>query len=207
MFTKAQYSRKKFQSARAAMAESLVTKLLTARFPRGDGTSFQMAEVYPAWPDPESHYVYPSAVVLPGVATYEDAGMTPTLIECTWEPPGQQGFGLYKTSELVVPFEIQVRAPTDAERDLLISGLEDMWVEEGLLMDHEVGARYGIALPLPGYWGVEAIFSLQGIRILDNEEAAMRQHREAVLSLTGRAPQVVLGPVAPMKLVIRQCLT
>lgn len=205
-FSKAQYSRKRTKSLRAAMAEALQTKLLLARFDRGDGTTFPLAEVYPAWPDPEDHYVYPSATILPGPATYEDAGMTPTLLDGTWEPEGQPGFGLYKLSELVVPFEVQVRAPTDSERDLLVAGLEDMWVEEGVLMDHEVGARYGVELDLPGYWGVCAIFSLQSVRILDNEDSAQRQHREAVLSVIGRAPQVKLGPVQPMKLTIRQCL-
>lgn len=206
-FNRNQYSRKRSKSLRAAMAEALQTKLLLARFDRGDGTTFPMAEVYPAWPDPEDHYVYPSAVVLPGSAVYEDSGMTPTLLECTWEPEGQAGFGLYKTSELVATYEIQVRAPTDSERDLLVAGLEDMWIADGVLMDHVDGPRYGILLDLPAYWGITSTFSLQTVRILDNEESAQRQHREAVLSVTGRASQVKLGPVQPMKLTITQSLT
>jgi hypothetical protein len=162
--------------------------------------------VFLAWPDPEDFYEPNSAVVLPGSSTYEDAGMTPTLLDCTWEPQGLPGLGLYKLSELMVPFEVQLRATSDAQRDVLISGMEELWVADGVLMDQLDGARYGLRLPLEGYWGVDAVFSLMGHTILDDATTAMQNERTVTFRLEGRAPQVVLRPVQPMKLTVKVCV-
>lgn len=203
---KSSYPRTRTQSLRAAMAEAIATRLYALRFDVPGGPTM-FAEVYAAWPDPESHYVTPAAVVLPGPGTYEDAGLTPTLLDDTWEPQGRPGWGLYKTAELVVPFEVQVRCPTDAERDVVVATVEDSWIADGVLMDHRDGPRYGVVLEMPGYWGTCASFSLLSSRVMDDAEGVMRGQREATFQITGRAAQVKLGPVQPLKVTVRQTLT
>lgn len=203
MLPKASYSRKHILSLRAAMAFALTDKLRNTGFSTPGGGLTYLNEVYPEWPDPEDNFVTPAATIMPGTAVYEDAGMTPTLLQETWEPYGQPGWGLYKTSELVVPYTIQIRCPTSAERDVIVAGVEDMWVDDEVLMDHQEGARYGILIDLPQYWGVTATFTLMSMETLDNEDAAMRNHREATFSIMGRAPAVKLGPVQPCKLTIK----
>lgn len=207
MITRAQYSRKQRRSLRFALAGALQQLLVDTDFYTPDGTITHLSQVFDEWPSPEDNYTTPAACVLPGQGTYEDAGYTPTLLEETWEPKGQPGLGLYKTAELVVPYEIQVRAPTGAERDVIIMGLEDLWVAKGVLMDHAQGARYGILIDMPDYWGVTASFSLMYVRTMDDPDAAMRNHREAVVGVTARADHVKLGPVQPMKLTVRTVIT
>lgn len=198
-----QYSRKQTLDVRSAMATAIARKLRDSVFPRGSGGSIKFAEVFESWPSYEQRYVPPSACVLPTPTLYDAARLTPTLLEDTWEPPGDVGFGLYQLADIEVEFEINIRAASSAERSDIIAGLEQAWVADGILMDQVAGARYGILLEMPEYWGLCAGFSLVSARTLDDEDKAMREHREAVLSVKGVASQVTLRPVRPLNLTVR----
>jgi hypothetical protein len=185
------------------MALALARKLRAAVFPRPSGGQLRFAEVFESWPDYTQRFVPPAACVLPGSWPYDAARMTPTLLEDTWEPHGDVGFGLYKTADISADFEINIRATSDAERAVLLAGLEDIWVADEVLMDHISGARYGVLIEMTEYWGVCAGFALKSARVVDNEDMAIRNHREAIITVTGQAPQVKLAPVRPLKLTVR----
>lgn len=198
-----QYSRSQSLDIKQAMASAVARYLRSLRFPRASGGSFAFSQVFEEWPEYEQRYVPPSACVLPTPTIYAPARTTPTLLEDTWEIRGEPGFGLYKLADIEADFEINVRAPSNAERSDIIMGIEQIWVAEEVLMDHSSGARYGIELPMPEYWGLLATFALRSARVLDNEDMAMKGHREAILTLQGAAPQVKLGLVRPLNLNVK----
>jgi len=182
---------------------ALAKRLRDTDFPRASGGSFRFAEVFSSWPSYEQRYVPPSACVLPTPTIYDAARLTPTLMEDTWEPPGDIGFGLYKLADIEAEFEVNIRTASATERSDIIAQVEQMWVADGLLMDHAAGARYGILLEMPEYFGVCAGFSLKSARVLDDEDRAMREHREAIITLMGVAPQVTVRAVRPLTLTVR----
>jgi hypothetical protein len=197
------FSRKATSSAREAMAITLANRLAELEFRDPGGSVFRFASVFYDWPSYSSKYVPPSACVLPGSWVYANALMTPTLCEDTWEPKGESGFGLYKLSELEVEFEVSLRTDSTAQRDTILLGLESAFQPAGLLMTDPQGSRYGLLLPMPEYYGMQARFALQGARVIDDEERAMREQRDAVVVISGQAAQVVVGPVFPLGLTVR----
>lgn len=203
MISLSDYSFKATRSIRGAMASTLAERLRALEFTDPTGFRFRFAEVFEDWPSYSSKYVPPSACVLPGSWTYADALMTPTLLEDTWEPHGEAGFGLYKLSEVEVDFEVSLRTDSAAQRDDVMLGLEEAFQSPGLLMDHDIGARYGVLIEMLDYYKQCVRFALQGARMIDGEDAAMREHRDAVFTIRGIAPQVKIGPVQPFKAIVR----
>jgi hypothetical protein len=197
------YSRSQTLDARAAMARAVVKKLQRMMFRDPYGHSVQLAEVFEAWPSAGDRFIPPAAVVLPGPWLYDAARLTPTLMEDTWEPRGQRGWGLYKLADISLDFEILIRAASDAERSVIVQGFEVAWVADEVTSDPVEGARYGIVLPMPEYWGICAEFALKSARVLDDEDRAMREHREVIFTINGVAPQVKVAPVRPMSPTVR----
>jgi hypothetical protein len=132
------------------------------------------------------------------------------LLEDTVEPRTldgrmtESGFGLYKLSEIEVNLEVSIRAASVTERDAIVLGLEEIFRAPQLLMNEQTGPRYGVLLPLPTYYGVEARFALQSARVLDDEDRAMREQRDAILTISGQAPQVTVGPASPLNMTVRE---
>ena len=202
-FTREQYGRKQTLDVRSAMAVALARRLREAEFLAPVGGAFRFSEVFESWPDYGQRYVPPAACVLPSPVIYDAARLTPTLMEDTWEPQGGVGFGLYKTADIAADFEVNIRTASAAERNIVMAAVENLWTVDGMLMDQEAGPRYGIVVAMPEYFGVCAGFALKSARVIDNEDMAMREHREVVLVVNGQAPQVKLGPVRPMNLTVR----
>lgn len=201
-----QYSKSRTLSVRKAMATALARHIATLRFPGGKG----FTQVFTDWPAYEGKYVPPTAVVMPkGSWIYEDALMSPTLLENTTEPidPGTgemvgAGWGLYKLAEVTMPIEITFACQNNTERDNVLEFLEDTFVAAGVLMNEIEGPRYGIIVPMPEYYGLPCRFALSEGRVLDDLETAMRDKREAVLTISAQAPHVTLGPVRPLILTV-----
>lgn len=196
------YSRSQTLDVRAAMAHALARRLTEATFDRPDGGIIKFANVFTDWPSFTDRYISPSACILPTGWAYDAARLTPSLIEETWEPKGKPGFGLYRTADINTNFDIIIRAASDRERSDVLIGVENLWTSDNGLMD-DAGARYGLVVDMPEYWSVCAGFALLSARVIDDEDRAMREHREAILTVTGQAPQVKLGPVRPMRLTVR----
>lgn len=199
MFTEDLYSRRASRNVRAALALALRRHLEGLDFDAG-GNVFRFAQVFDDWPSFLERYVPPSACVLPGRTTYLDALMTPTLLEDTWEPQGQQGFGLYKLSEVSLDLEVSFRAPTVAERDAILHGLEDSFVSGQILMDQVNGPRYGRLLEMPEYYGLCGRFALASSQVIDDPDHALREQRDAIVTVSAQAAHVKLGPVYPFNL-------
>lgn len=185
------------------MAATLARHLREVEFPIPSGGSFRFAEVFDVWPRYTDRNVSPAACVLPSSWLYDAARLTPTLLEETWEPQGGVGFGLYKLADITLDFEINIRAPSAPERSAILMGIETAWVDPDVLMNQETGARYGVVLPMPEYWGVCAGYSLKSARILDDAGSSMREQREAIMVVTAQAPQVKLASVRPLRLTVK----
>lgn len=203
MITVEQYSRKQSLNVRAAMVRAIAERLRNAKFPKPRGGFIQFSQVFEHWPDYPERSTAIVAAVLPSPVRYDAARLTPSLIDETWEPYGEVGFGLYRLADIDAEFEIQIRCPTDAERSVVLAGMETLWVADEVLMDPIAGARYGVIICMPEYFGVAAGFALKDMRVLDDENRAVREHREAIMTIFGQATQVKLAPVRPMSPVVK----
>jgi hypothetical protein len=203
MISKEEYSRTATQDVRGAMASALAEYVAGLVFQLDDGNTLKFAQVFAEWPSYLNRAVDPSACILPGSWKYGDALLTPTLLESTWEPQGGDGWGLYQTAEAEVELELSFRATNTVERGQLILGLEEAFQHTEVLMNQQ-GAANRIVLPLTTYYGLSARYSLLSGRSIDSEEQAMREQRDAILTISAQAPKVKLGPVHPMSLTIRK---
>lgn len=199
--SQAQYSRRASRDVRSAIAAAIARHLEAITF-FNSGGAFRLAAVFDEWPSYLDRYVAPSACVLPSSWRYVDALMTPTLMEDTWEVKGEPGFGLYKLSEVDLELEVSMRTSNVVEREQLILGIEESFQAPGLLMNEASGPRYGLILPLPDYYGLTARVSLMDFRVIDDEERAHREQRDAVVRVSAQAAQVKVGPVFPLGLTI-----
>lgn len=209
-FTLQDFSRTATTDLRSAMAEALADYLRdTLVFDAGAGVR-KLERVFDDWPSYLDRYVPPSACVLPGAWVYSDPYLVPSLMEDTWEPQqdgkptGERGFGLYKVAEMDVTLEASFRTNTTEERKAILLAGESLFRDPDLLMNEAKGARNAVLLEMPQYYGVCARFALVGGRVIDDEDRAMRENRDAVLTIKAEATQVVVGPVAPLNVTVRQ---
>jgi hypothetical protein len=197
---KDQFSRKQTMDLRLAMASALVRFLqgMTFEGPGGYGI-IQLETGFAEWPSVPDEYVGPACAVLPGLGTDIEGRLIPTLIEDTWEPRGQPGWGLYVLSDYEVEFKVRIRAASAAERDALIMGIEQAFVQEpnDMLIAPEKGNRYGTLLDLPEYFASQARFGLKETNVLDDPDSAMAEQREAEFTVMGQAKKMRVGLVQP----------
>jgi len=199
----AQFSRKASIGVRNALAVALGRLVQGLTFPGSQAQNF--AAVYDEWPDFLETGVFPAACVLPGEFKYADSQMTPRLLEETWEPKGMPGWGLQKTAELQTEFQLAIRTNLASERSQLMQAIEDLFQPVDNLMD-QTGPRYGLVVPLPEYYGITGRFALLAGAVIDNEDAAMREKRDAAFTISASAPKVQVVPVWPMALQVTKQL-
>ena len=189
----ASFSRTASLDARDALAMALRRHVEALTFAGSQAQKF--AEVFEEWPSFIDSEVVPAACVLPGEFRYADAHMTPRLLEETWEPKGMPGWALQKTAELMCEFQLVIRTNLPAERPILMRAIEESF---------QLGTdqRYGILVDLPEYYQIKGRFSLQGGSVIDNEDTAMREKRDAAFTVSASAPKVQVVAVWPMALSI-----
>lgn len=181
-------------TALALYLKGLDLSLLTAR------RVHSFKHVFAEWPEQEDRFEPPSACVLPGEGAYEDRSLTPSPMEETWYPEGQEGFVLWLVAEYTIPLDIYVRATDRGQRWALIGALEDAFVPADLGSAAFTSSdTYGILLPVPDYYDRTARFSLRTSRVDDNAEAAGRRVREGVVGVEARCQHVVVRPAKPMR--------
>jgi hypothetical protein len=194
----AQYTLTATMDARDALALALRRLVEDVRF-AGDCQADRFAAVFDEWPSFNDGMALPAAAVLPGEFRYEAWSPSPHLLEETWEPKGKPGWGLYQTAEVACDFQLTLRTDRIGERPLLMRAIEDAFQAPGMLMDN-TAARYGLMLPLPEYYGLLGRFAILAGSVIDNEDAAMREKRDAIFIVSARVPKVQVGPVWPMAL-------
>ena len=205
--TRDQYSRRASRALRDALAVVLARHVACIDFEL-EGEHFKFSRVFEDWPSYLDTYVPPQACVLPSSWKYGDWGFAPKLLDDTIEPIDNaglmtgRGFGLYKTNEENIELELSFRAHTPAHRDAIILGIEDAFNDPAMLMSRSRGSRDGIILALPEYYGLTGRFSLVGGRVVDNEDQASREQRDAVITISAQASKVKVGPVVPLAMTI-----
>jgi hypothetical protein len=198
MISQDEYPRKATQDVRGAMATTLANYISGLEFDPGDGSpQYRFAEVFDDWPSFLDRIVMPSACVLPNSWQYGAALLTPVLIEDTWFPQHEPGWGLWKTSEAEVDFELSLRTSNVSERHRLLLGIE------AAFQDTRREANR-IVLDMPSYYGLPVRYSLRAARLIDAEDPAMREQRDAILTISAQADAVALRPVFPLSITIKK---
>jgi len=207
LMPKNQFSRQQTLGLRESMASALVRLLQAAVFPGPGGYgSIRLEVAYAEWPSAPDEYISPAACVLPGEGRDVEGHFMPVLLEDTWEPAGFPGWGLYVLGDYEADFEIKVRAASVAERNALIAGIEQIFVQDPdqMLIAPAKNNRYGCLLDMPEYFESQARFGLRSTRVLDDEESAMAEQREVTFTVSGQAKKLRIGLVQPfvLKMVI-----
>lgn len=197
------YSRKATMDARDALAMALRRHVESLRFTGCQADRF--AEVFDEWPSFNEGMVVPAAAVLPGEFRYDAWSLSPHLIEETWEPTGKPGWGLYQTAEVAAELQLDIRTNQIFERPILMRAIEDSFQAPNMLMDN-TAARYGLLLDMPEYYGLKGRFAILSGSVIDNEDAAMREKRDAIFTISARVPKVQVGPVWPMAIQVRKTI-
>lgn len=202
--TKEEFPRRATRDLRASMAEALAIHVRAMEFDSG-GRRFRLKQVFDSWADWPDKQDWAGAAVLPDEALkYGKTQRQAQLLEETWWPRGEAGWGLYQICEATCDVQLLVKAPTDGERGAIVAGLEGAFLASGA-SSADVGGRSGGALlPMPSYWGLSAYFSLVEARILDDPETAARGRNEAMFLLRASAPQVKLDAVRPFQARVTQ---
>lgn len=191
------FSRTATLDVRDALAAALRRVVEDLRFVGSQTDRF--AEVFDVWPSFLETAVFPAAAIVPGGFKFVDSSTTPKLLEETWEPQGLPGWGLYKTSECQTELSLVIRTDLVGERPALMRAVEDAFQDPQLNMAKN-GPRYGLVKTLPDYYGVNARFAVLDGSVIDSEDSAMRERRDAVFTISASAPRVQVGPVFPLAL-------
>ncbi len=199
--TREKFSRKQTLDLQTAMATAIAGVLRPAEFPGPVGKGkIKFRKVFAEWPTSVDGNVTLAACVLSNdTIKYAPALLTPKLLEDTWEPKGGLGLGLYKVSEGECDFHVELRAPSKPERSALVAGVEQLFFAAGVLNTNPQGARYGVMVPMPEYWGLNVRLSVQDKAMGDDAESAKTNRWEAVFLIRAQANHVRLDTVAPFK--------
>jgi hypothetical protein len=205
IFLREQYSRSATLDLETAIATALLS-IIKRPFPGPGGKGMiQLAEAFEDWASFEENYVSPSAAVLPdGELVYGPSQLVPSLIEETWEPKGEQGFGLYVLSEATKDFLDTIRSSNQEERNALKAGLETAFVAPEINIAPRLGERYGTVVDMPEYWGLPVVLKLLGSRKLDDQDSSAKNNQQAEFRISAQARHVVLGPVVPFRVKIQR---
>lgn len=201
VFTREQFSRSQTTDLETAIAAA-VSGVVSQKFPGPEGRrEIQLAQVFEDWADFEDNFVDPSGCILPDTELlYGPSHPTPVLLEDTWEPKGEQGFGLYELSEATREFELSIRTSQALDRQALKAGIETAFQQDGVLVAPVQGVRTGQVVAMPGYWNLPCRLTLLASRKLDDPESAARKVEEARFRILAHASHVKLAPVPPFRL-------
>jgi hypothetical protein len=208
------YPLKARKDARSAVSDRLAEYLSEIEFtlPKS-GQAFKFKSVYGTWADFRERAtsgggLLPAAAVLPDRPIYEPSALTPRALEETWSggdpaeldergcqlyPFGDgsgDGHVLVTHSEIVVPFVVVYRAQSAPQRKAIAKRLEEVFLEDGTLIDPSslnpdvprvpeltaTPVRYGRVLEVPDYYCRKARFTLHAQQLLDTEQTA-RENR------------------------------
>ncbi len=201
VFTPEQFSRSQTSDLETAIADAVIS-IVSRPFPiPGTQKMIQLAELFDEWPEVEENFVDPSGVILPDTELmYGPSHPTPVLLEDTWEPKGEAGYGLYELSEASREFELAIRASTARDRQALKAGIETAFQgDDDVLVAPSNGVRYGTVVLMPGYWNLPCRLTLLASRKLDDADTAIRKIEEARFRIVAQAAHVKFGRVPPFR--------
>lgn len=200
--TRDEYPRKQTTDLGNAIALG-VTRFLTALVIPSSSASgpTKFSAVFDEWPNTDDQFVPTGACVLPFDLTYGPSHLEPILLEDTWVPAGQPGFGLFEEAEATAEISIEIRAASRAERNAAVAALEDTFRKPRLDLPSK---RYGVVTKLDEYFGLHARLSLISSSKPDDAGRADANMWEATIVLQAEAKQVSLNVVQPMTIRIDQ---
>ena len=193
------YPRKQATDIETAMARAIARRLEEASFPLLAPPG-KLLKVFDEWADYMDGNVAPSACVMPdGDLVFAPGQGTPTLLEDTWWPKGQPGWGLYKLSEATREFKVVARAATGAERNAVKAGVDVLFFDPKMI-GRPGGDRFGVLVQLDDYFCLPARLTLTASRKLDGADNAAKNIQEAEFTIRCEAAQVKVAPVQPFTL-------
>lgn len=207
MITPEQFSRSASTDLETAISLA-VSRTVSAPFqgPGGIG-HIAFTQVFEDWPSFESYYTDPSAVILPDEPlVYGPSQLMPKLLEDTWEPAGEPGLGLYELCEASREFGFQYRSGTAAERNALKAGVETAFIAPQVTLSPFSGARFGVLVPMPEYWGLQVRLAIVESLKLDDADNASKNIWEGRATIRAQAKLVKLAVVQPFKVRIKESI-
>ena len=180
---------------RNAAAEILAAYLRQVIF-RIDGglaesKEFRLNDVLANWPEVEEALDYPSASIDDGVSNYEPHNFTPTMCEETLDCFGK-GTVLWKTSELVVDFQVDYWTNTEADRQAISAGLPRIF--------NPTEIRSGVLLSgHPQYFYRPARFTLMDVDRIDTAESTYDRERRLKTVVRSEIDTVHLREVTQLR--------
>jgi len=171
--------------ARTALTRGLAEYLSMLSFKAPGGRELRFDKVLDTWAEPEDGAKYPRAIVTgTGSGIYDASSLTPDKPTTRNQLPAPDGRYLISSCVFVQDLSVEVWANDPPARRAIVAGLESAF--------NPVDFMYGFVLELPFYFNERATFSLKDMAYPDNEQDAMRRHRNAVFTVTGEVPVVNL---------------
>lgn len=233
----AKYPLRATKDSRQALGQGLsdIVSSVRATFPKSN-KPIGFKAVYDTWAQFNDRAMssggkVPAAAILPDRPEYEASSLTPHIIDCTWSggdpcerdqygriryPIGDgsgDGFALFKTSEIIVPFVLVFRAISPAQRTAFMKRFEEIFNEDGALLpdpstlnpnlpvfDEEFHpVRYGRIITLEKYYQRKARFTLIAQQTLDTESTAEENRYVGQIELRGETSVCVLRRIRAMR--------
>lgn len=199
------YPYRKKRDLRSAMAETLAAHLAGLEFTApAYAEPRKFRQVFYEWAAFERYALakaqggsLPAAAVLPDTADQGDSSLTPRVLEDTWRTDGTDGYALVEIAEKIVPFLVVVRATSKAERQAIISAVEDAFVASSTLK-RPTPVAYGLQLTMASYYERKARYTLLRHTLLDQEVSAQESRRLAQFEIQAQAQHVVLRRIPAM---------
>lgn len=200
VLTPEQYSRSATVDLETAISLAVVRTVDRDFTGPGGVGKIRFTQVHEDWPSFEDSFTTPAAAVLPGdELKYGPSHLTPVLLEDTWEVKGEPGLGLYELAEASREFQLEYRGSTSAERNALKAGVETAFVTDEVLVAPPGGARYGVLVAVPEYWGLNVRLSITGSSKLDDQELAAKNIWMGRATILAQAKLVKLAIVQPFR--------
>lgn len=234
----ASYPLKSTTDAATAMLDALAAFVREVEFTLpASTTAFKFQSVSTEWADFASRAAPPCAAVLGDRPIYGAAQLVPEIVERSWaggdptlcdSDTGEQlyplgdgsgdGPALFKLAEVELQIVIAVRARTKPQRSAILRRLEQIFCEDGSLVDpttldpalpadEEVErhhpTRFGKLLECPGHYSQPARFSLLSVQRSDSRESSEESRWAALLEIRGEMSVCALRRVRGMKTIVK----
>lgn len=172
-------------SARLATQRGLAQYLSQLEANAPGGRRVRLMKVFEEWSEPETHAVYPAAVVRgAGPVTFSPRQMGAPYPDEKCRLPAPDGRYLMAFNDALQDLQVEVWCTDPMERSSM-----ELMLEAAL---NPVMFRSGFVLELPHYFNARATYQLKDVTIPDDDGDAVRRYRRLQYTVSTSVPQMQL---------------